>query len=302
MNIEAEFLFGNKLIANLEELIKQADKELFLISPFIDLDKRIMDSLNEKTNESNLKIRILFGKNEKNIFKSIKSDSFEFLKKLPNIEIRYEERLHAKFYLNETHFILTSLNLYDYSLAKNIESGILINYASKGLIGKTFDETYNTINSSVSKVKNNIFGINNNETDPIEKFNTIYRNSELVYKSEAILTEKKGLSGLLSKRKIKSIKVLEDNLDKFNFKKVKEKFVEKREEKTNSKLYSATKLSKILNVSQKELLSLLENEKLINKNEILEKGKKRGIEKRKYMGREYIAFPENMEELRLLKL
>jgi hypothetical protein len=45
---EVQFLFDNQLIAALENLIKNSKHRLVLISPFIDLDRRIQDALREK--------------------------------------------------------------------------------------------------------------------------------------------------------------------------------------------------------------------------------------------------------------
>ena len=66
---EVQFLFDNQLIATLENLIKESRNKLFLVSPFIDLDKRIQDALNEKRSKHNFELRFLFGKNE-NFFRS----------------------------------------------------------------------------------------------------------------------------------------------------------------------------------------------------------------------------------------
>ncbi len=57
----------------------------------------------------------------------MKQDDFNFFKEFPNIQIRYERRLHAKYYSNESSAILTSMNLYTYSQDNNIEAGVLTN-------------------------------------------------------------------------------------------------------------------------------------------------------------------------------
>jgi len=52
-------------------------------------------------------------------------EDFNFFKEFPNVQIRYEKRLHAKYYANESSAILTSMNLYSYSQDNNIEFGVL---------------------------------------------------------------------------------------------------------------------------------------------------------------------------------
>ena len=68
------FLFDNQLIAGVENLIKQDKNSLLIISPYIDLDKRIQDALHEHINKHDFHLLVLFGKNENNIYKSIKQN------------------------------------------------------------------------------------------------------------------------------------------------------------------------------------------------------------------------------------
>ncbi len=63
---EVEFLFDNQLISSVEKLIRDAKKSLLLVSPFIDLDARIKDALNEKKERHDFELNVLFGKNENN--------------------------------------------------------------------------------------------------------------------------------------------------------------------------------------------------------------------------------------------
>ena len=79
----------------------------------------------EKKESDELDIILVFGKNENDASKSISLEDVSFLKQFPNIQIRYEKRLHAKYYANENAAILTSMNLYGYSQNNNIEAGVL---------------------------------------------------------------------------------------------------------------------------------------------------------------------------------
>src|SRR6185312_1652260 len=110
----ASFCTGNDLNAELGKIFKYAEEYLYLISPYIKLHNRYSSELKEKINNAELKIVIVFGKNEDDISKSMKQEDFNFFKQFPNIEIRYEKRLHAKYYANENLAILTSMNLYNY--------------------------------------------------------------------------------------------------------------------------------------------------------------------------------------------
>ena len=128
----AIFLTSNELNTALENLFEFADEHLILISPYIKLHDRYASVLRTKKDNPNLKIIIVFGKNEDDFSKSMKQEDFNFFKEFPNIEIRYEKRLHAKYYANESSAILTSMNLYSFSQDNNIEAGVLTN--RKGIL------------------------------------------------------------------------------------------------------------------------------------------------------------------------
>lgn len=122
----AQFLYGSSLNAALVDLFKNAEEYLVLISPFIKLHERDKDELKSKIPDPNFQLKILFGKNEEDKSKSIGDKDIEFFTSFSNVEIRYEKRLHAKFYYNEKSSILASMNLYDYSQNNNIEAGIAL--------------------------------------------------------------------------------------------------------------------------------------------------------------------------------
>lgn len=122
----AKFLTTFDINAELANLIRHAESEIILVSPFIKLHSGIRDILETKKDRPEISLTILFGKNADNIAQSLGKEDFEFLKAFPNITIRYSGRLHAKYYANESAAILTSMNLYDYSQNNNIEFGILL--------------------------------------------------------------------------------------------------------------------------------------------------------------------------------
>ena len=168
---DVDFIF-NEIPTEIEKIVKDAKKELFLVSPFIDLSPNIRDILSLRKNDSDLFIRILFGKNKNNILRSFKQDSLAFLQEFPNIEIKYNERLHAKYYMNDWFCMVTSMNLYNYSLDKNIECGVIYKYNSISVIGKSADIINEGFNSAASKVIGE-----KEEVNPVERMNEIYENS-----------------------------------------------------------------------------------------------------------------------------
>jgi len=121
----AKFLTGNELNTELEKIFELADEQIHLISPYIKLHDRYISTFLTKKDNPKLEIIIVFGKNEADLSKSMKQDDFNFFKEFPNIQIRYEKRLHAKYYASESTAILTSMNLYSYSQDNNIEAGVM---------------------------------------------------------------------------------------------------------------------------------------------------------------------------------
>lgn len=134
----AKFLTGNELNSELEKIFDNAEEQIILISPFIKLHDRFVSTLRTKKENHKLKITIVFGKNEDDLSKSMKQDDFNFFKEFPNIQIRYEKRLHAKYYSNESSAILTSMNLYTFSQDNNIEAGVMSKATLLGDLAKNF--------------------------------------------------------------------------------------------------------------------------------------------------------------------
>lgn len=144
----AKFITGNKLNSELEEIFEKAERDLILISPYIKLHERYISTLKSKMDNDNLKITLVFGKNEEDMSKSMKQGDFDFFKEFPNIEIRYEKRLHAKYFANETNSILTSMNLYSYSQDNNIEFGVLTKNSRESLDYEAYDYFQRVIEQS----------------------------------------------------------------------------------------------------------------------------------------------------------
>ncbi len=103
----------------LEELIKNAKDRLILISPFLKINDRIRELLEDK-NRLKIDVRIVYGKSE------LHPQEINWLKSLTFVRTSFCKNLHAKCYLNEEIAIITSLNLYDFSQVNNNEMGILL--------------------------------------------------------------------------------------------------------------------------------------------------------------------------------
>lgn len=115
----ARFLNTSGTTFFLEELIKNTHGRLVLVSPFLRINPR-MRQLLEDADGMEIEIDVVYGKSE------LRPDEEAWLATLQNAQISYCENLHAKCYLNETTAIVTSMNLYDFSQVNNNEMGILV--------------------------------------------------------------------------------------------------------------------------------------------------------------------------------
>lgn len=115
----AKFLNTSATNYYLEELIKNAKERLYLISPYLKLNHRIKELLEDK-DRLKIDVRIVYGKSE------LQPAEANWLKSLNYVRTSYCENLHAKCYISEAACIITSLNLYEFSQINNNEMGVLI--------------------------------------------------------------------------------------------------------------------------------------------------------------------------------
>ncbi|WP_016957385.1 phospholipase D family protein [Catenovulum agarivorans] len=118
----AKFLNTSATNYYLEELIKNAQDKLILISPFLKLNDRIKELLEDK-NRLKIDVRIVYGKSE------LQPEEINWLKELTFVRTSFCKNLHAKCYINEESCIITSLNLYEFSQVNNNEMGIFVSRA-----------------------------------------------------------------------------------------------------------------------------------------------------------------------------
>lgn len=137
----SKFLTGQPLEEKLTDIIWNAKKYVVIVSPFIKLDNHVRSIFDKIKATHETHLILVFGKNEGYKQKSLREEDFEYFKKFKNISILYNKDLHAKHYCNEKEGLITSLNLYDYSMINNIEYGV---HFSKNILNPTeklFEET-----------------------------------------------------------------------------------------------------------------------------------------------------------------
>ena len=138
----AKFLTTTGISYELEEIIKGAEERLYLISPFLKVNKRLKELLENK--RSSVDIRVIFGKSE------LQPDESEWLQGLDAVKTSYRKDLHAKCYLNEEKALLTSMNLYEFSEKNNDEMGVLVTLKDDpDLYGEILKESKDILDKSV---------------------------------------------------------------------------------------------------------------------------------------------------------
>jgi|GEM_PF-887518 len=107
-----------EISSKITTLIDSAEKELFIVSPFVNIDKweKMKDCLIRARNK-NVKIWFYVRKNAEH-----NNYSLRYLYEI-GINPIFIENLHAKLYVNERYGIVSSQNLYYYSDIKSIDIG-----------------------------------------------------------------------------------------------------------------------------------------------------------------------------------
>lgn len=303
-----KFLTGNELNSELEKIFERADEQIILISPYIKLHDRYASTLRTKKDNPKIKIIIVFGKNEEDLSKSMKQEDFNFFKEFPNIQIRYEKRLHAKYYSNESAAILTSMNLYNFSQDNNIEAGVMTKATLFGNLA--------------SNLMTNVTGEDSFDRTAWTYFSRVIEQSELLFKK--VPEYESTMLGLSKKYKSSKTEIdkltdffvnrskYEKNNRKYNYEQKNAGFSQRTTEietepkaeniipkfSSDTKFLSTTALSKEVGLSSKDLFKKFEKLNWIErKNDewvLTVSGKSKGAQTKQGQYGKYISWPDSI--------
>jgi hypothetical protein len=172
----ATLIYESNLNVALETIIREAESQILFMCPYFKLHDRLKDNLKHQKNKPEVKIIVIFGKNEEDPSKSLNKEDFEFLKSFPNVVICYEKRLHAKYFANEKSGLVTSINLHSFSMNNNIEVGVY--FENKSTLKNITDRALGSLTSIISDTENIAA-----EADQF--FKDVYDNSEKVFVKES---------------------------------------------------------------------------------------------------------------------
>lgn len=114
----ATFLNTASLNEWIPKLIAASEKELIIIVPYIKVSDRVYNYLKE-ANERGVETVIIYREDKLTLKEKQK------LQNLDNLNLMHHPNIHCKCYYNERYLIITSMNLYEYSLKNNREMGVL---------------------------------------------------------------------------------------------------------------------------------------------------------------------------------
>ena len=118
-----KFLNKDKAYAEIVDIVSKADSKLVLISPYIKIPDDLLERLKYKDGKG---IKTIVVCREKDLGKDLGAKVRSDLKQLWNLELRFDDDLHAKCFYNEKSMVITSLNLLESSERKNREMGVLL--------------------------------------------------------------------------------------------------------------------------------------------------------------------------------
>jgi hypothetical protein len=114
------FLNATQARGEIEGILTKAKANIIMISPYIKIHEDLIARLTDAGNRRHVKIVVICRE------KDLRDEERRKVEQIPNLSLRFNERVHAKCYYNEESMVIASLNLYDSSQGDNHEMGILL--------------------------------------------------------------------------------------------------------------------------------------------------------------------------------
>jgi len=115
----AKFLDGPGVQAALTDIIKNAERKLLIVSPYLKISTQTKNYL-KSIDKKNVPTVIIFRTG-----KTVSDDDLAFFKELSHLKYGQCDNLHSKCYLNDKEGLITSMNLHEHFQTHNWEMGIL---------------------------------------------------------------------------------------------------------------------------------------------------------------------------------
>jgi phosphatidylserine/phosphatidylglycerophosphate/cardiolipin synthase-like enzyme len=122
----SKFLTATNTEAELESMLKKARGHLIIISPYIKPNDNLLSRLTDAAQNNRVSIQMVCREGD------LTKDQRAKLEQIPNLELLFNELVHAKCFYDDKHMVITSRNLYDKSSGNNLEMGVLLNATFEG--------------------------------------------------------------------------------------------------------------------------------------------------------------------------
>ncbi|HVG60826.1 MAG TPA: phospholipase D-like domain-containing protein, partial [Hyalangium sp.] len=119
---DPQLVTDGEIYGKVREIITGAQKQLLLISPYIDPTGDFVRQLEAAAAQRQVDVRLVFRKDRLSEYRG--KDWFHRLE-AAGVTLSVIERLHSKVYLNEKTAIVTSMNFYSSSGENSFEAGVL---------------------------------------------------------------------------------------------------------------------------------------------------------------------------------
>lgn len=115
----ATFLTTLNTSAHIEKLVMDAQHEVSLITPYLQISPMLLGRLKD-AEQRGVQIHLVYREGD------LRSDEARKISELRRLGLYCLKSLHAKCYANERHVIISSMNLYEFSEKNNHEMGVLL--------------------------------------------------------------------------------------------------------------------------------------------------------------------------------
>jgi len=114
----AKFLDGSGVQSVLTDIIKNAEKNLYIVTPYLKIPIQTKSYL-KTTDKRNIPITIVYRTDF-----TLNEEDIAFFHELTHLELLHCDNLHSKCYINEKDGLIASMNLHEHSQTHNWEMGI----------------------------------------------------------------------------------------------------------------------------------------------------------------------------------
>ena len=166
---EVKFLTTKEVSVSIHNIIKEAKKDLYIISPYLRPDSNVEKLLSDESALKDVDVHVVYRKDKERYGgrPEVIPETVEWFTSRSWIKTHCQPYLHAKCYLNEKQALVASLNLTGGAMINNVEMGILVSKGSFWSGIKEIDDLYKSIRDHAEWIIKISEDVPANETEAI---------------------------------------------------------------------------------------------------------------------------------------